>query len=236
MQLIGLFHEAEHARYLIKYVQVNFRPGSLMIEAEPNTDSGIGSDTGSSHQGCIGPYACMLERELSSEWNIIRGDKYRSLGTLLEKKVIAKINPLLEKAKASDDEESLGNLVNDFFSLLFWSRAYNIVFQFEAYKPSNIRKRNQGLIETIDEYHPEVNVVGIAHAFALKKARPELNFTVLLVQNPRTIIELGLMGLYSKIYETRPDNLVFCPKDPELYPEYNPLYDGVGLRYERNKS
>ena len=81
-----------------------------------------------------------------------------------------------------------------------------------------------------------LHVVGIAHAFALKKARPELNFTVLLVQNPRTIIELGLMGLYSKIYETRPDNLVFCPKDPELYPEYNPLYDGVGLRYERNKS
>ncbi|HEX5036658.1 MAG TPA: hypothetical protein VFX30_05825, partial [bacterium] len=74
-----------------------------------------------------------------------------------------------------------------------------------------IAKRNEGLLETLREEEPEVAIVGAAHAFAIKREMPDIDFTLFLTHSAVTYLSLPIMGYWPLLYGSRPDRVVWHP-------------------------
>jgi len=199
MDVIGVVHFNKHASHLEHYIRQNYAPGTIMLELDPNNKP----------EGYFG----ILEEKLKDDWRVIRGDKYHNYNSEFAK-FKTHINTIETKLKDPNFKSypTINEGLLDLGYLALAPVRQRICMLVDAWNPKSISKRDQGFYETINERFLDVAVVGAAHAFAIKKKMPDVNFKLFLVNAPITYISMPITYLFSKIYGTSPDETILYPK------------------------
>jgi len=203
MDIIGVIHLNKYATHLEDYIRKNYIPSSIMLELEPNVKP----------NGYFG----ILDSVLKNNWQIIHGDKYYNYHSKFFK-FKERIENIKHKLYNQDSQEysSRTEALADLGFLLTAPIKNHLYPLIDAWNPELISKRNQGFYETIDKYSPELVVVGAAHAFAIKKENPESKLKLFFVDTASNYMCMSIYGLWSLIYSTSPDEVIFYPKSKEL--------------------
>jgi hypothetical protein len=199
MDVIGVIHVDKYALHLEQYIRQNYAPGTIMLELDPNNKP----------EGYFG----ILEEKLKDDWRVIRGDKYHNYNSEFAK-FKTHINNIETKLK-DPNFKCYSTLTEGLLDLGYLASApvrQRICMLADVWNFKSISKRNQGFYETINERFLDVAIVGAAHAFAIKKEKPDIYFKLFLIDAPISYISEPITQLFSKIYGTSPDEVIWYPR------------------------
>ena len=210
MRVIGVAHVDRYKKDIYDYVQQTGLNKNIMLELDPHDATRFESFSRKKPEKDWS-YFYWLKHEFSKTAEVIEGDIHKtecsSIGLAFADYFIGQI----EKYDDRNYQPTNLSVINDLVKITGMSLAGSLLTCTEASLPSNMRKRNQGLIETIEKEQPETTIVGAAHAFAIKKAIPQMDFELFLIKrSPLTYYpHIPSLSMFAAAYQIMPDKVVW---------------------------